>query len=114
MVKHGWIDSNATCLAIGNDKAVRWGAPFEVSDQSTVKIATQTQTDSEKDTKFEAQYQHLYNTAARSVMFLQQLNETFVEVLPAPVLNEVSYLNTTVPMLTSVLLTHMYSSITAS
>jgi hypothetical protein len=92
VVKHGWLDSHATCLAVGNDKTIRWGAPFEISDQSVSKGTTQTETDHEKDKKIEDQYQYLYNTATRAVTFLKQLDETFVDVLPAPVLNEVSLL----------------------
>ncbi len=90
VVKHGWIDSSATCLAIGNDKTIRWGAPFEVSAQSTVTDESQSVTDPESAKKLKIEYQDLYNTATRAVMFLQKLNESFVEVLPAPVLNEVS------------------------
>jgi len=92
VVKHGWIDSHAACLAIGNDKTIRWGAPFEVSEQTVVKSANQTETDPETERKLKSQWRHLYNTATRAVMFLRELNETYVDVLPAPILNEVSLL----------------------
>ncbi len=94
VVKHGWLDSHATCLAVGNDKSIRWGAPFEISDQSVREDMTQTESAHETDKKSEDQYQYLYNTATRAVTFLQQLDETFVDVMPAPVLNEVSLLAT--------------------
>lgn len=95
VAKHGWIDSHASCLAIGNDKTIRWGLPFEVSDQFTDEDMTQTRTDPDNDKKFEDKYACLSNTATRAVIFLQTLNEKFVDILPAPVLNEVSFPNTT-------------------
>lgn len=88
VTKHGWIDKQDTCLAIGNDKTIRWGGPFEISDQAR-KVAKEKEADPETEKKSQATYAELFNTASRALNFLQKLNENFVEGMPAPVLNDI-------------------------
>lgn len=92
VTEHGWLDSQATCSAIGNDKTIRWGAPFDASDEFNGKEQKKAEADLKAETTFQADYDDLYNTASRAVAFLQKLNDSFADGLAAPVLHEVSSL----------------------
>jgi hypothetical protein len=92
VTEHGWLDSQATCSAIGNDKTIRWGAPFDASDEFNGKEQKKAEADLKAETTFQADYDDIYNTASRAVAFLQKLNDSFADGLAAPVLHEVSSL----------------------
>lgn len=92
VIKHGWLDSHATCSAIANDKTIRWGAPFEASDELNGKEQKKAEEDPRAEATHQAYYDDLYKTASRAVDFIHELNESFADGLAAPVLNEVSRL----------------------
>jgi hypothetical protein len=92
VTEHGWLDSQAACSAIENDKNIRWGAPFDASDELNGKEQKKGEADPRAETTFQADYDDLYNTASRAVTFLQKLNDSFANELAAPLLQEVSVL----------------------
>ena len=88
VTKHGWADKNSTCLAIGNDKTIRWGAPFE-PDQAT-KADKKPEADPEEEEKqSKASYDQLFTTASRAVKFLTHMNKNFADELQAATRNSV-------------------------
>ena len=91
VTKHGWIDSHTSLAAIANDKTIRWGPPFEVSNEALSQKENKTEeVDPEAEKKFQADYDQLLTTASRAVNFLQKLNDpAFSNGMPAQVLNEV-------------------------
>jgi hypothetical protein len=92
VTKHGWIDSHSSWSAIENDKTIRWGAPFEASDEIKGDEQKRAELDPRAEKKFQADYDNLLNTASRAITFLSKLSESFADGLAAPVLIEVSKL----------------------
>ena len=91
VTKHGWIDSHTSLAAIANDKTIRWGPPFEVSNEAVSQKENKTEeVDPEAEKKFQADYDQLFTTASRAANFLQKLNDpAFSNGMPAQALNEV-------------------------
>lgn len=91
VTKHGWIESGSTISAIGKDKTIRWGAPFEVPEGKKDQAVSE-EADPVAEKKFQVEYTELHGTASRAVKFLQELKEKFVDGsgMPAPTTNEVS------------------------
>ncbi len=90
VTKHGWIDSHSSWSAIENDRTIRWGSPFEASDDINGDEKKSAELDPTAESKSQAYFDDLHNTASRAITFLSKLSESFSDGLAAPVVFEVS------------------------
>ncbi len=87
--KHGWPDKSTSAMAIANDKDIKWGAPFEATEKAKTE-EKQYEFDKEAESKFQEEFDQLYNVASRAAAFLKPLSATFSDCIPAADLNEIS------------------------
>lgn len=84
LTKHGWLAVSGVATAVDKDETIRWGAPFEISDNPGGKDKGQDEADPETEKKFQADFDALSNTASRAVVFLQNLDKSIVEGNSSP------------------------------
>lgn len=85
VVKHGWLDRQASITAISNDKTIHWGKPFEAP------AATQNGESEEKlegNDASTAEFNKVLAVARRAISFMNQLKGDMVKEMTPATLNE--------------------------